>query len=61
MSSFFDKTFSVHQCGFRKGFSTQHFRVAMLEKWKFCNNKGKSFGAPHKDLLKAFDCVSREF
>ena len=50
MSDFFDNIFSMYQCGFRKGFSAQHCLVAMLEKWKSCNDKGKSFGAHDKSF-----------
>ena len=32
----------------------------MIEKWKKCNDKGKSFGALPTDLSKAFDCLSHE-
>ena len=41
VSDFFDNIFSMYQCGFRKGFSAQHCLVAMLEKLKSCNDKGK--------------------
>ena len=58
ISAFFDNIFSTYQCGFRKGYSAQHCLVAMLEKWKFCNDKKKSFGALLTDLSKAFDCLS---
>ena len=54
MSQFFDIIHSTNQCKFRKGFSAQHCLVAMLEKWTFCNDKGKSFGALLTDLSKAF-------
>ena len=61
ISSFFDQIFfSIHQCGFRKGFSAKHCLVAMLEKWKACNDKGNSFGSLLTDLSKAFDCLSRD-
>ena len=30
----------------------------MLEKWKSCNDKGKSFGALMVDLSKASECLS---
>ena len=32
--SYFDKIFSKNQCGFRKGFNTQHVPLAMIEKLK---------------------------
>ena len=58
MSSLIDKILSVYRCGVRKGFSAQHSLVATLEKWKFCNDKSKSFGALLTDLSKAFDRLS---
>ena len=60
VSDFFDNIFSMYQCGFRKGFSSQHCLVAMLEKWKSCNDKGKSFGALMVDLSKASECLSHD-
>ena len=54
MSDFFDNIFSMYQC------SAQHCLVAILEKWKSCNDKRKSFGALMTDLSKAFDCLSHE-
>ena len=32
LRDYFDKTLSKYQCGFRKGFSTQHCLLAMIEK-----------------------------
>ena len=51
---------SKYQCGFRKGYSTQHCLLAILEKWKSAVDKGKSFGALLTDLSKAFDCLPHE-
>ena len=34
MYSYFDKILSKNQCGFRKGFNTQHILLAMIEKMK---------------------------
>ena len=37
---YFDKNiFSKYQCGFRKGFSTQHALLVMLEKMKITRDK----------------------
>ena len=58
--SFMFEFLSKYQCGFRKGYSTQHCFLAMLEKWKFAVDKGKSFGALLTDLSKAFDCLPHE-
>ena len=60
MSQFFQNIFSKYQCGFRKGFSTQHCLLAMLEKWKRSIDNGKMFGALLTDLSKAFDCLDHE-
>ena len=58
--SFMFEFLAKYQCGFRKGYSTQHCLLAMLEKWKSAVDKGKSFGALLTDLSKAFDCLSHE-
>ena len=34
MYSFTESLLSINQCGFRKGFSAQHFLITMLEKWR---------------------------
>ena len=60
MSSFFDDIFSKYQYGFRKGFSTQQYLLALLEKWKRSTDRGKVFGALLTDLSKAFDCLNHD-
>ena len=60
MSVFFENFLSSQQCGFRKGYSTQHYLLNLLEKWKNCVDKGKVFGALLTDLSKAFDCLDHE-
>ena len=60
MSVFFENFLSSQQCGFRKGYSTQHCLLNLLEKWKNCVDKGKVFGALLTDLSKAFDCLDHE-
>ena len=57
---YFGKFLSDQQCGFRKGYSTQHCLLNLLEKWKNSVDKGKVFGALLKDLSKAFDCLDHE-
>ena len=49
MAVYFDTFLSDQQCGFQKGYSTQH-----------CLNKGTSLGALFTDLSKAFDCLDHE-
>ena len=58
--SFMLEFLSKYHCVFRKGYSTQHCLLAMLEKWKSPVDKGKSFGALVADLSKAFGCLSHE-
>ena len=60
MSEFFEPILSKYQCGFRKGFSTEHCLLAMLEKWKSAVDNKKTFGALLTDLSKAFDCLSHD-
>ena len=55
MSAYFDEIFSEYQYGFRKGYSTQQYLLALLERWKAAIDKSKIFGALLTDLLKAYD------
>ena len=57
VSKFFDKILSKYQCGFRKGFNSQHCLATMLEKWRETLDKGDCFEALLTDLSKAFDCI----
>ena len=57
MSIFFDEILSQYQCGFRKGFSSQHCLAPMLEKWRESIDNEGCFGALLTDLSKAFDCL----
>ena len=58
LSEFFDNILSKFQCGFRKGYGTQHCLLLMLEIWKEATDNNKAFGALLTDLSKAFDCLS---
>ena len=60
MSSFFDNFLSKRQCGFRKGYSTQQCRLALLEKWKRTVDSGQMFDALLTDRSKIFDCLDHE-
>ena len=57
---FFNTVFSKYQCGFRKGFSSQHCLITLLEQRKKSIDQGLVFGALFTDLSKAFDCLSHE-
>ena len=50
MPNFMDKYVSKFKCGFKKGYSTQQYLIALIEKCKIAVNKGKSFGSLLKDL-----------
>ena len=52
--------FSKQLCGFRKGHSTQHCLLVMLEKiWNTLDNKGAR-ALLLTDLSKAFDCIRHD-
>ena len=57
---FYNNMFSNQQCGFRKGYSTQHCLLIMLETWEKSVDKGRVFGALLTSLSKAFDCLEHE-
>ena len=44
-------------CGFRKGYSTQHALLRLIEGLKKCLDKKSVAGAVLMDLSKAFDCL----
>ena len=60
MSVYFDKLILDQKCKFRKGYSTQHCLLNLLEIWKNSVDKGKSFNALLTYLSKAFDCLDHE-
>ena len=60
ISNYMESFLSRYQCGFRKGFSTQHSPLFMLEKWKRAVDNGKVFGILLTNLPKAFDSLSHE-
>ena len=57
ISTKFNDKLSIYQCGFRKGYSTQHCLMVMLDKWKSSLDEGGYAGALLTDLSKAFDCI----
>ena len=58
LSESFDNTLSKLQCGFGKGYGTQHCLLLMLEIWEGVTDNNKVFGASLTDLSKAFDFKS---
>ena len=57
---YFNFIFSKYLCGFRRGHSTQHCLLFMLEKLKRALDKGQVTGILLTDLSKAFDSISHE-
>ena len=60
MYEYFDIIFSKFLCGFRKGQSTQHSLLYMLESLRKALDKGLYTGILLTDLSKAFDSISHE-
>ena len=60
ISSYMEFFVSKYRC-FRKGYSTQHCLLFMLDRRKGAVDNGKVFGILLTDLFKAFDCLSHEF
>ena len=52
--------FSKYQCGFRKGFSTQHTLLVMIEKMKTARDNKQFCAAVLTDLSKACDCICHD-
>ena len=60
ISFYIDQFLSPYMCGYRKGFSTQHALLSLIEKWKkVLDNKGYG-GAILMDLSKAFDTINHD-
>ena len=55
--TYFQTIFSKFQCGFWRGFNTQHCLLAMVEKWRKTLAGGGETGDVLTDLSKAFDCI----
>ena len=56
-----DSILSKAQCGFKKGFSTQHSVIAMIEKWRSNLDQGGICAVLFTDLSQAFDCLVYDF
>ena len=58
--AYIDKSLSPYLCGFRKGNSTQHCLIVMVEQWKKALDKKQTAGAILTDLSKAFYCINHD-
>ena len=54
---YFENILFQSQCGFRKGYSTQHCLLVLIEKFKEAIDAGNKFGALLTELSKAFECL----
>ena len=57
---YFKTRFSKFQCGFLKGYSTNHCLLTIIEKWKIAADNGGVFAALLTDLSKPFDCIPHD-
>ena len=60
LSSFFEQKFNKPLCGFRKGRSTQHAFIRLLNRWQSSLDKNETVGTILMDLSKAYDCLNHE-
>ena len=60
LNEYFAKFLSKLECCFRKGFSTQHCRLVMIEKRRKIRDEKGVFAAVLTDLSKAFDCIPHQ-
>ena len=60
LNEYFAKLLSQFQCGFRKGLSTQHCLLVMIEKLRKIRAEKGVFAAVLTDLSKAFDCIPHQ-
>ena len=60
MSSFVDNVISPYLCGFRKGYSTQHALLLLMNKINKSLDLKQKVGLMMMDLSKAFDCISHD-
>jgi hypothetical protein len=60
INTYIEDFLSDYLCGYRKGFSTQHALISMIEKWRKILDKRGIAGAILMDLSKAFDCMNHE-
>ena len=60
LHGYFDKILLPSQCGFRKGYSSQHCLLVILENFQESVDDRNEFGALSSDLSKAFDCIDHK-
>ena len=58
--SFIQHFLSPYISAYRKGYSTQHVLIRLIEEWKSGLDNGNYVGAVLMDLSKAFDCIPHD-
>ena len=59
MPNFFENFLLAQQCGFRKGYNTQHCLLSLLQKWKCTFDRGEIIGALMSDMAHSACCCWR--
>ena len=60
MTAFIVSRISQYLCGFRKGYSTQHALLRLIDKLNKSLDIKEKIGILMMDLSKAFDCISHD-
>ena len=60
IEEYMQKFFNPILCGFRKGYSTQHAVLNLLQNWQKSLDKGEIVGTLLMDLSKAYDCIPHD-
>ena len=60
ISEYLEPVLSKLRCGFRRGFSAQHYLITMLGKWRSAADNKRNLGALVIDLSNSFDCLCHD-
>lgn len=60
ISTFMENLLSPYVSAYRKGFSTQHVLIRLIEEWKKGLDENYVVGSVLMDLSKAFDCIPHD-
>ena len=60
INNYIENNLSPYLFGYRKGYSTQHALICLIEKWKNILDEKGFCGAVLMDLSKAFDAINHD-
>ena len=60
INNYIENNLSPYLFGYRKGYSTQHALICLIEKWKNILDEKGLCGAVLMDLSKAFDAINHD-